>query len=65
MSTIALIRMKGLFSMPPKMRGSLASFKLDRLGELPDCLPAEKFRSWVNCAPEKLFAAIELAVKSK
>ena len=40
------------------------SFKLDRLAELPDRLPVEQFHQWVNCAPEKLFAAIELAVKS-
>jgi uncharacterized protein (TIGR00661 family) len=40
-------------------------FKLDRLAELPDHLPFEKFRTWVAGAPEKLFAAIELAVKSK
>jgi uncharacterized protein (TIGR00661 family) len=40
------------------------SFNLDRLAELPDRLPVEKFRNWVNGAPEKLFAAIELAVKS-
>jgi uncharacterized protein (TIGR00661 family) len=40
------------------------SFNLDRLAELPECLPVEKFRSWVNCAPEKLLAAIEHAVKS-
>ncbi|VVB99116.1 50S ribosomal protein L30 [uncultured archaeon] len=31
MTAIALIRMKGLFSMPPKMRGALESFKLSRL----------------------------------
>ena len=40
------------------------SFNLDRLAELPDRLPVEKFRSWVNCAPKKLLAAIEHAVKS-
>jgi uncharacterized protein (TIGR00661 family) len=40
------------------------SFNLDRLAELPDRLPVEKFRSWVNCAPEKLFAAIEHAVNA-
>jgi len=40
------------------------SFNLDRLVELPDHLPVEKFRNWVNCAPEKLFAAIEHAVNS-
>jgi len=40
------------------------SFNLDRLAELPDSLPVEKFRHWIDCAPEKLFAAIELAVKS-
>jgi uncharacterized protein (TIGR00661 family) len=40
------------------------SFNLDRLAELPDRLPVEKFRAWVNCAPEKLFAAIEHAISS-
>jgi uncharacterized protein (TIGR00661 family) len=40
------------------------SFNLDRLAELPDRLPVEKFRAWVNCAPEKLFAAIEHATSS-
>ncbi len=38
------------------------SFNLDRLAELPASLPTEKFRDWVASAPEKLFAAIELAV---
>ena len=40
------------------------SFNLDRLAELPDRLPTEKFRNWMDCAPEKLLAAIEHAVKS-
>ncbi len=40
------------------------SFNLDRLAELPDHLPVEKFRAWINCAPEKLLAAIEQAVHS-
>lgn len=40
------------------------SFNLDRLAELPTSLPTEKFRHWVNRAPEKLFAAIEHAVNS-
>jgi uncharacterized protein (TIGR00661 family) len=39
------------------------SFNLDRLAELPGSLPVEKFRSWVASAPEKLFAAIGIAVK--
>jgi len=38
------------------------SFNLDRLAELPDRLPTEKFRAWMDCAPEKLFQAIEHAV---
>jgi uncharacterized protein (TIGR00661 family) len=38
------------------------SFKLDRLAELPDCLPVEKFRAWMDCASQKLFQAIEQAV---
>jgi len=40
------------------------SFKLDRLAELPARLPVEKFRAWLDCAPQKLFQAVELAVKS-
>jgi len=40
------------------------SFNLDRLAELPGSLPTEKFRSWVDCASEKLFAAIKHAVNS-
>jgi hypothetical protein len=41
------------------------SFNLDRLAELPDRLPVEKFRDWVSRAPEKLLAAIEQAVGEK
>ena len=40
------------------------SFNLDRLAELPDRLPVEKFRNWVSRAPEKLLAAIEHAAKT-
>jgi uncharacterized protein (TIGR00661 family) len=40
------------------------SFNLDRLAELPDRLPVGEFRLWVKGAPDKLFAAIELAVQS-
>jgi uncharacterized protein (TIGR00661 family) len=40
------------------------SFNLDRLAELPDRLPTEKFRAWLDCAPEKLFQAVELALQS-
>jgi UDP-N-acetylglucosamine:LPS N-acetylglucosamine transferase len=40
------------------------SFNLDRLAELPDRLPTEKFRAWLDDAPKKLFQAIEQAVKS-
>jgi hypothetical protein len=40
------------------------SFNLDRLAELPDSLPVGKFRNWVARAPEKLFQAVELAVKN-
>jgi len=40
------------------------SFNLDRLAELPDRLPTEKFRAWMQCGPQKLFQAIEHAVKS-
>ena len=40
------------------------SFNLDRLAELPASLPTEKFRAWIESAPEKLFQAIEQAVKT-
>ena len=40
------------------------SFNLDRLAELPERLPTENFRAWLDCAPEKLFQAIEHAVNS-
>ena len=40
------------------------SFNLDRLAELPERLPTEKFCNWVNCASEKLLAAIQKAVNS-
>jgi uncharacterized protein (TIGR00661 family) len=39
------------------------SFNLDRLVELPDRLPTEKFHAWMDCAPKKLFQAVENAVK--
>jgi uncharacterized protein (TIGR00661 family) len=38
------------------------SFNLDRLTELPDALPAERFRAWVHRADAILLRAIELAV---
>jgi uncharacterized protein (TIGR00661 family) len=41
------------------------SFNLDRLAELPDSLPVDKFRDWVARAPEKLFAAIAHATAKK
>jgi len=41
------------------------SFNLDRLRELPDRLPTEQFRRWVDRAPEKFFAAIEHAAGKK
>ena len=40
------------------------SFNLDRLAELPDHLPTEKFRAWMDCAPKKFFEAVELAVRT-
>ena len=40
------------------------SFNLDRLVELPASLPVEKFRAWLDCAPGKLFQAVEFATKS-
>jgi uncharacterized protein (TIGR00661 family) len=39
------------------------SFNLDRLAELAEHLPVEKFRAWVDCASEKLLAAVNCAVK--
>jgi uncharacterized protein (TIGR00661 family) len=41
------------------------SFNLDRLAELPDRLPTEKIRAWMDCAPQKLLAAIDHAVGQK
>jgi uncharacterized protein (TIGR00661 family) len=38
------------------------SFNLDRLTELPERLPTEKFHAWMNCASQKLFQAIAHAV---
>jgi len=40
------------------------NFNLDRLAELPDRLPTEKFRAWMDCAPKKLFQAVEKAVEA-
>lgn len=40
------------------------SFNLDRLAELPDRLPTEKFHAWMACAPQKLFAAIDAACRN-
>lgn len=41
------------------------SFNLDRLAELPERLPTEKFHRWMSCASEKLFQAIEHAVRKE
>jgi uncharacterized protein (TIGR00661 family) len=41
------------------------NFNLDRLAELPDRLPTEKFRAWTGCASKKLFTAIEHALREK
>lgn len=41
------------------------SFNLDRLAELPDSLPTGEFRAWLDCAPQKLFQAIEQAITSQ
>jgi len=38
------------------------SFNLDRLAELPDRLPTEKFHAWMDCGPKKFFQAVEQAV---
>ena len=40
------------------------SFNLDRLKELPERLPTEKFRAGLDCAPQKLFQAIDQAFQS-
>jgi uncharacterized protein (TIGR00661 family) len=37
------------------------SFNLDRLAELPDRLPTEKFQAWMACASKKFFQAVEQA----
>ena len=37
------------------------TFNLDRLAELPEHLPTAKFRAWMDCAPEKLFQALNQA----
>ncbi|HWY74261.1 MAG TPA: glycosyltransferase family protein [Verrucomicrobiae bacterium] len=41
------------------------SFNLDRLVDLPERLPTEKFHSWMDCASNKLFFAIDQAIKEK
>lgn len=41
------------------------SFNLDRLVELPDRLPTEKFHAWTASASKKLFSAIDDALKEK
>jgi uncharacterized protein (TIGR00661 family) len=41
------------------------SFNLDRLAELPEHLPTEKFRAWLDCAPQKFFQAVEQATGQK
>ncbi len=41
------------------------NFNLDRLADLPDRLPVENFRAWVDGAPAKLFTAIHHAVNAK
>ena len=40
------------------------NFNLDRLAELPERLPTEQFRTWMDCGAQKLFQAIEAAVKT-
>ena len=40
-------------------------FNLDRLTELPDRLPTEAFHAWIQRAPEKLAAAIQMAALSR
>jgi UDP-N-acetylglucosamine:LPS N-acetylglucosamine transferase len=39
------------------------SFNLDRLADLPERLPTEKFHAWIDCASNKLFFAIDQAMK--
>jgi uncharacterized protein (TIGR00661 family) len=41
------------------------TFNLDRLAELPERLPTEKFRTWLDCAPTKFFAAVSAATGLK
>jgi uncharacterized protein (TIGR00661 family) len=38
------------------------NFNLDRLAELPEHVPMEKFRAWMECAPRKFFQAVEQAM---
>ena len=40
-------------------------FNRDRLTELPDRLPTEAFHAWIQRAPEKLAAAIQMAALSR
>jgi uncharacterized protein (TIGR00661 family) len=39
------------------------TFNLDRLAELPERLPVETFRAWMDSAPKKFFQTIEHAVQ--
>ncbi len=41
------------------------SFNLDRLSELPDRLPTEKFHAWIASASQKLLATVETALKQE
>jgi uncharacterized protein (TIGR00661 family) len=40
-----------------------STFNLDRLADLPDSLPVEAFRAWMDRAPKKFFQTIEHAVQ--
>ena len=40
------------------------TFNLDRLVELPERLPTEAFRAWLECASRKFFQAVDQAVQS-
>ena len=39
------------------------SFNLDRLAELPERLPTEKFHAWMACGSRKFFQAVEQAMR--
>jgi len=40
------------------------SFNLDRLAELPERLPTEKFHAWMACGSRKFFQAVDQAMRN-